>query len=56
MANERHDESQNPNTDLDNVEVTELEDKDLEDASGGTFGSGATLDEKEASGNFNCGC
>jgi hypothetical protein len=37
--------------DLENVEATELDDKDLEDASGG-----AALDEEVGSNNNNCNC
>jgi hypothetical protein len=47
MANELHEETQDPTTDLENVEVTELDDEDLEDASGGLPISGD---------NMNCGC
>jgi len=52
MANERDrkDEAQEPTKDLENVEATELDDKDLEEApGGGTF-------QPSAGGDFNCGC
>ena len=38
--------------DLENVEATELDDKDLEDASGGVAG----LEEEVGSNNNNCNC
>jgi len=44
MGKER-DKEQDQATELDNAEATELEEKDLEDASGG-----------QTPGNFNCGC
>jgi hypothetical protein len=46
---ERRDENQDPTTDLENFEVTELDDKDLEDASGGTTKEPPTI-------NGNCNC
>jgi len=49
MANERKDQDQ----DLETPEVAELEDKDLDEASGG--GANAGLDQL-APGNYNCGC
>ena len=51
MANERDrkDEAQEPTKDLENVEATELDDKDLEDASGGAL-------QPSLGGDFNCGC
>lgn len=49
MVDERHDENQDQATDLENVEVTELDDKDLEDASGG-------LSNNSTGDNLNCGC
>jgi hypothetical protein len=50
MVDERHDESQDPTKDLENVEATELDDKDLEDASGGAF------QQPSDTVNVNCGC
>jgi hypothetical protein len=50
MANERKDQDQDQVKDLDNAEVAELEDKDLEDASGGAGGEDSTGN------NINCGC
>jgi hypothetical protein len=47
MTDERHDENQDLTTDLENVEVTELDDQELEDASGGLPQTGN---------NLNCGC
>jgi hypothetical protein len=53
MADERHDKDQNqkPQENLENVEVEELDDKGLEEASGG-------LEDQEAEGilNWNCHC
>lgn len=48
MEHERKEKDQA--TELDNAEVTELEDKDLEDASGGTATLPSTGDNK------NCNC
>jgi hypothetical protein len=45
---ERHDENQDSTRDLENLEVTELNDEDLEDASGGNH-TGQTI-------NVNCPC
>lgn len=47
MDNERINEQEQ--AEVDNAEVTELEDKDLEDASGG-------LNEQAADFNWNCNC
>ena len=48
MANdERYEEAQESTKDLDNLDVVELEDEDIEDASGGATSTGN---------NFNCGC
>jgi hypothetical protein len=50
MENERNQE-QDQAPEHDNVDVTELEDKDLEDASGGTTGV-----NRESEFNINCNC
>ena len=50
MADERkHDEAQDAQKDLENIEVTELDDKDLEDPAGGNF-------QPLQGGDFNCSC
>ena len=50
MENDRN-KKQDQATDLDNAEVTELEDKDLEDASGGL-----QSDVPTTGSNMNCSC
>lgn len=51
MVEERNEKPKDPTKDFDNVEVTELEDKDLEDASGGSF-----LEPDNQVKNINCSC
>lgn len=56
MADERFDKNQDPTKDLENLEVTELDDQDLENASGGV-GDGANDGISDPSPvNVNCGC
>lgn len=47
MENERDRKPEDQVKELDNIDVTEVEDQDLEDVSGGTPTTGN---------NFNCGC